>query len=255
MSGVTFTPHPSRGPRPRARRARRRQGLSGGARLDRRRVGAGRDAADRGAGRGDDRDEPHACARGVPAAQHRGAARALSEARRDRHRAERRRSRRAARRCGRCSRRARSPGWRRAACPRGWRRRCAGTSTRRPAPPTRSSSRAPTAPCTRRSSPPAATRSPTALFAQTGPRLLRYWHEPAERAESRERIAAEHGELVDLVLAADAPGFATALDAHIAGRPCRERAPRAAPASSPGCWSRPRPRCSPGAATTSRRCC
>jgi DNA-binding GntR family transcriptional regulator len=55
------------------------------------------------------------------------------------------------------------------------------------------------------------------LFAQTGPRLLRYWHEPAERAESRARLAAEHGELVDLVLAADAPGFATALDAHLAG--------------------------------------
>jgi DNA-binding GntR family transcriptional regulator len=55
------------------------------------------------------------------------------------------------------------------------------------------------------------------LFAQTGPRLLRYWHEPAEQAESRERLAAEHGELVDLVLAADAPGFATALDAHLAG--------------------------------------
>jgi DNA-binding GntR family transcriptional regulator len=56
-----------------------------------------------------------------------------------------------------------------------------------------------------------------ALFAQTGPRLLRYWHEPAERTESRERLAAEHGELVDLVLAADAPGFATALEAHVAG--------------------------------------
>jgi DNA-binding GntR family transcriptional regulator len=55
------------------------------------------------------------------------------------------------------------------------------------------------------------------LFAQTGPRLLRYWHEPAEQSESRERLAAEHGELVDLVLAADAPGFATALDAHLAG--------------------------------------
>jgi DNA-binding GntR family transcriptional regulator len=55
------------------------------------------------------------------------------------------------------------------------------------------------------------------LFAQTGPRLLRYWHEPAEHAESRERLATEHGELVDLVLAADAPGFATALDAHLAG--------------------------------------
>jgi DNA-binding GntR family transcriptional regulator len=55
------------------------------------------------------------------------------------------------------------------------------------------------------------------LFAQTGPRLLRYWHEPAERAESRERLAAEHGELVELVLAADASGFATALDAHLAG--------------------------------------
>jgi DNA-binding GntR family transcriptional regulator len=55
------------------------------------------------------------------------------------------------------------------------------------------------------------------LFAQTGPRLLRYWHEPAKGAGSRERLAAEHGELVDLVLAADAPGFATALDAHMAG--------------------------------------
>jgi DNA-binding GntR family transcriptional regulator len=70
------------------------------------------------------------------------------------------------------------------------------------------------------------------LFAQTGPQLLRYWHEPAERAESRERLAAEHGELVDLVLAADAPGFATALDAHLAGAawtaPVGERPPRQA---------------------------
>jgi DNA-binding GntR family transcriptional regulator len=57
----------------------------------------------------------------------------------------------------------------------------------------------------------------TALFAQTGPRLLRYWHLPAERRESRVRLAAEHGELVELVLAADAPGFATQLDAHLAG--------------------------------------
>jgi DNA-binding FadR family transcriptional regulator len=55
------------------------------------------------------------------------------------------------------------------------------------------------------------------LFVQTGPRLLRYWHEPAQGPESRERLAAEHGELVDLVLAADAPGFAAALDAHLAG--------------------------------------
>jgi DNA-binding GntR family transcriptional regulator len=55
------------------------------------------------------------------------------------------------------------------------------------------------------------------LFAQTGPRLLRYWHAPAERAESRARLAAEHGELVDLVLAADPAGFASALDAHLAG--------------------------------------
>jgi DNA-binding GntR family transcriptional regulator len=54
------------------------------------------------------------------------------------------------------------------------------------------------------------------LFVQTGPRLLRYWHEPAQGPESRERLAAEHGELVDLVLAADAPGFADALDAHLA---------------------------------------
>jgi DNA-binding GntR family transcriptional regulator len=55
------------------------------------------------------------------------------------------------------------------------------------------------------------------LFVQTGPRLLRWWHGPAMQSESRERIAAEHGELVDLVLAADAPGFAAALDAHLAG--------------------------------------
>ncbi|MFT3866610.1 MAG: GntR family transcriptional regulator [Solirubrobacterales bacterium] len=57
----------------------------------------------------------------------------------------------------------------------------------------------------------------TALFAQTGPRLLRYWHLPAERAEDRARMAAEHGELVELVLAADAPGFAAKLDRHMAG--------------------------------------
>lgn len=56
-----------------------------------------------------------------------------------------------------------------------------------------------------------------ALFAQTGPRLLRYWHRPAERAEDRARMAAEHGELVELVLAADAPGFAAKLDQHIDG--------------------------------------
>jgi DNA-binding GntR family transcriptional regulator len=55
------------------------------------------------------------------------------------------------------------------------------------------------------------------LFAQTGPRLLRYWHEPVVQAGPRERIAAEHGRLVELVLAADAPGFAAALDAHLAG--------------------------------------
>jgi DNA-binding GntR family transcriptional regulator len=55
------------------------------------------------------------------------------------------------------------------------------------------------------------------LFAQTGPRLLRYWHLAAEGGERHERLAAEHGGLVDLVLAADAPGFAAALDAHLAG--------------------------------------
>lgn len=57
----------------------------------------------------------------------------------------------------------------------------------------------------------------TALFAQTGPRLLRYWHRPAEGPEDRARMAAEHGELVELVLAADAAGFATKLDQHMAG--------------------------------------
>jgi DNA-binding GntR family transcriptional regulator len=55
------------------------------------------------------------------------------------------------------------------------------------------------------------------LFVQTGPRLLRYWHLAAERGERRERFATEHGELVDLVLAADTAGFAAALDAHLAG--------------------------------------
>jgi DNA-binding GntR family transcriptional regulator len=56
-----------------------------------------------------------------------------------------------------------------------------------------------------------------ALFAQTGPRLLRYWHLPAQEAESRRRLAAEHGELVELVLAPDPEGFAAKLDAHLAG--------------------------------------
>jgi DNA-binding GntR family transcriptional regulator len=57
----------------------------------------------------------------------------------------------------------------------------------------------------------------TSLFAQTGPRLLRYWHRPAEGPDDRARMAAEHGELVELVLAADAAGFATKLDEHMAG--------------------------------------
>jgi DNA-binding GntR family transcriptional regulator len=57
----------------------------------------------------------------------------------------------------------------------------------------------------------------TALFAQTGPRLLRYWHRPAEQPEDRARMAAEHGELVELILAADAAGFAAKLDTHMAG--------------------------------------
>jgi DNA-binding GntR family transcriptional regulator len=57
----------------------------------------------------------------------------------------------------------------------------------------------------------------TTLFAQTGPRLLRYWHVPAQGPDSRERLVAEHGELVELVLAADATGFATKLDQHLAG--------------------------------------
>jgi DNA-binding GntR family transcriptional regulator len=55
------------------------------------------------------------------------------------------------------------------------------------------------------------------LFTQTGPRLLRYWHLAADRGNQRERSSAEHGEIVELVLAADAAGFATALDAHLAG--------------------------------------
>jgi DNA-binding GntR family transcriptional regulator len=56
-----------------------------------------------------------------------------------------------------------------------------------------------------------------ALFAQTGPRLLRYWHLVAVQEDARDRIVAEHGELVDLLLAGDAEGFATKLDAHLAG--------------------------------------
>jgi DNA-binding GntR family transcriptional regulator len=55
------------------------------------------------------------------------------------------------------------------------------------------------------------------LFTQTGPRLLRYWHLAADRGNQRERSSAEHGELVELVLRTDAPGFAAALDAHLAG--------------------------------------
>jgi DNA-binding GntR family transcriptional regulator len=57
----------------------------------------------------------------------------------------------------------------------------------------------------------------TALFAQTGPRLLRYWNRPAEHAAERARMAAEHSELIELVVAADAPGFAAKLDVHLAG--------------------------------------
>jgi DNA-binding GntR family transcriptional regulator len=57
----------------------------------------------------------------------------------------------------------------------------------------------------------------TALFAQTGPRLLRYWHAAAAAPDVFERFAAEHGELVELVLAGDAAGFAAKLDQHVAG--------------------------------------
>jgi DNA-binding GntR family transcriptional regulator len=57
----------------------------------------------------------------------------------------------------------------------------------------------------------------TALFAQTGPRLLRYWHGIAQQPDVIGRLASEHAELVDLVLAGDAPGFAANLDAHVAG--------------------------------------
>lgn len=57
----------------------------------------------------------------------------------------------------------------------------------------------------------------TALFAQTGPRLLRYWHGIAQQPDVLGRLAAEHGELVDLVLAGDAAGFAANLDQHLAG--------------------------------------
>jgi DNA-binding GntR family transcriptional regulator len=55
------------------------------------------------------------------------------------------------------------------------------------------------------------------LFAQTGPRLLRYWHTAAQRPDVLERFADEHRELVDLVLAGDAARFAAKLDEHLAG--------------------------------------
>jgi DNA-binding GntR family transcriptional regulator len=57
----------------------------------------------------------------------------------------------------------------------------------------------------------------TTLFAQTGPRLLRYWHDAVQVPDDCARLAAEHGELVDLVLAGDARGFAASLDKHLAG--------------------------------------
>ena len=57
----------------------------------------------------------------------------------------------------------------------------------------------------------------TALFVQTGPRLLRYWHTAAQVPDVSARFAAEHGELVERVLAGDATGFAASLDHHLAG--------------------------------------
>jgi DNA-binding GntR family transcriptional regulator len=57
----------------------------------------------------------------------------------------------------------------------------------------------------------------TSLFSQTGPRLLRYWHSAAQVPDVAQRFAVEHGELVDLVLAGDAQGFAANLDQHLAG--------------------------------------
>jgi DNA-binding GntR family transcriptional regulator len=57
----------------------------------------------------------------------------------------------------------------------------------------------------------------TALFVQTGPRLLRYWHTAAQVPDVSARFAVEHGELIDLVLAGDAAGFAANLDQHLAG--------------------------------------
>jgi DNA-binding GntR family transcriptional regulator len=57
----------------------------------------------------------------------------------------------------------------------------------------------------------------TALFVQTGPRLLRYWHTAVQIPDISARFAKEHGELVDFVLAGDAQGFAASLDKHLAG--------------------------------------
>jgi DNA-binding GntR family transcriptional regulator len=53
-----------------------------------------------------------------------------------------------------------------------------------------------------------------ALFEQTGPRLLRHWHQLAESAEERRRLLAEHGRLVEMVVAGDVEGYAALLGSH-----------------------------------------
>ena len=113
---------------------------------------------------------------------------------------------------------------RRAACPRGSRRRCAATSRRRPratetldfARSDRDLHEAIVA--------AGGNSIATALFAQTGPRLLRYWHGPAQQPDVRGRLAAEHGELVDLVLAGDAAA-SPRTSTSTSPAPARERPP------------------------------
>jgi DNA-binding GntR family transcriptional regulator len=56
-----------------------------------------------------------------------------------------------------------------------------------------------------------------ALFEQTGPRLMRYWHRAAGSAVTRERLAAEHRQLVDVVLEADPDAYAEYLRRHLEG--------------------------------------
>jgi DNA-binding GntR family transcriptional regulator len=54
----------------------------------------------------------------------------------------------------------------------------------------------------------------TALFNQTGPRLLRYWFGIARAGEARARIVTENAALADTVVAADLDGYKALLSSH-----------------------------------------